>query len=285
MIRQRFRVVGTSGNEFVCRCPFHNDQGKPNLYINGVSGLYLCHSCGAKGSLLKKGEALPATDTRHVRERLQKMTKADEREQFKPEGWLKQFDFPHDGWKHRGLSDDIIKQFGLGYDPFRNVLTVPLRNDEGRLQGVISRRLDDQKPKYLYPKGYKTGKHLFGAWLLQDQTTVALVEGSVDAMACWDARVPALALLGSRMTPDQRKVLQKKAIRKVVIMTDNDSAGQTAVVQIKDMLDGSGIAVYVGWYRSYWHNCKDPADLKPDRRRKMFHGSLPFHRWVERLVL
>lgn len=41
-IATRFEVLGTSGDERVCRCPLHDDRGKPNLYVNATKGLYLC---------------------------------------------------------------------------------------------------------------------------------------------------------------------------------------------------------------------------------------------------
>lgn len=270
-IRAHFDVMGTAGDEFICRCRWHEDAGKPNLYINATKGCFLCHVCGHKGHL-NSLEKLPPMQTEDLRDRLKTLKTPVPRPVPKPEGWLRQFGLAHPAWQTR-LSDPIITKFQLGYDPMTDSLTIPFRDEYGVLYGVIQRRLDDQKPKYRYPRGIKIGRYLFGAWVVPpDQKKVALVEGSVDAMACWEARVPALGLLGSRLSDDQVRVLQRLGIRHVVTMTDADKAGQAAIPQIIEALSGTGIAVSIGVYRPYW-NVKDPADLTPTRRRKIYHSA------------
>jgi DNA primase len=148
------------------------------------------------------------------------------------------------------------------------------------VMGVIFRRLDNEKPKYLYPKGFAIGKALFGSWHVREGaiTKVALVEGPLDVVASWNARVPALGLLGAQLTRDQRRLLLSLGVRQVVIMTDRDRAGLKAVQQIKQRLYKSGIIVKVGEYRSYWVG-KDPGELKPIQVRKMFHSAIPYRTW------
>lgn len=281
LIRQTFEVVGVSGEEFVCMCLWHNDSGKPNLYVNGKKGLYLCHSCGAKGHMSKMGP-VPTATSDELKERMTKLRSVTNDQHQYSEAWLSRFDFPHDYWTSRGLSTSIREKFDLGYDPLKDVLTIPVRDEDGVILGTIIRRLDDQKPKYLYPAGFKIGRHLFGAWLLKEDQrhTVALVEGSIDAIACWDARVPALAMLGARLTVDQRDVLKRLGVKTVVVFTDNDNAGRNAVYQVKEQLRHTGINVKVAVYRSYW-SAKDPAELRPEQRRKAYHSALPWHRWIE----
>ncbi len=281
VIRRHFDVVGTSGSEFLCRCPWHKDGQKPNLYVNREKGVYCCHSCGQKGHLKSVTSALPPPEAADIRARIAAMAEPPPKPTYYPEGWLRQFDFPHPAWEQRGFSPEVITKFKLGYDPFADMLTIPFRNVRGRIVGVIQRRLDNEKPKYRYPKWIKIGHYLFAAWMVrQRHRRLALVEGSIDAVACWDARCPAVALLGSRMTTDQVKVLQRLGTQEVVIMTDRDTPGQEAIFQIHGSLVNSGIAVSVGWYRPYWTDVKDPADLTIQRRRKMFHSSVPYHRWL-----
>ena len=38
--------------EWIVVCPFHDDH-KPSMNINMKTGLYFCHSCGAKGDYLE----------------------------------------------------------------------------------------------------------------------------------------------------------------------------------------------------------------------------------------
>lgn len=297
VIEANFDVVSASGEEFLCRCPWHQDGSKPNLYINAVRGCYVCHSCGAKGHLAKLHD-LPPISVTDLKEKIGRLGEVPTPPVYYPEGWLKQYDFPHEYWQQRGITPGSIKRFNLGYDPFSNNLTIPLRDVHNRIMGVIQRVTDNSKPKYRYPKGFPIGRHLFAAWMVRKRhPRLAIVEGSLDAIACWDARIPAVGLLGSRLTKDQAAILGHLGTRHVVLMLDNDAAGRgwpqdapdprtgrprpaAGLWQVHDALVGSGILVSVGWYRSYWSD-KDPAALKPDRRRKMFHSALSWRQWCE----
>lgn len=283
LIRSTFDVVGTAGDEFLCKCPWHVDGIKPNLYVNGVRGVFICHSCGKKGHLKGISGKIPLPSSGDIADRLRQMRVVkDDHMTVYNERWLQQFDNDHKAWHDRQLSPDIISRFDLGYDYMKDVLTIPVRDSDGSLLGVITRRLDDQKPKYRYPRGFPIGRYLFAAWEIPSgsRQTVALVEGAIDAVACWDARVPALAMLGSRLTKDQAHVLKVLQVHTAVIFTDNDGPGRDAIRQVSEALRAVNIGVKVAQYRPYWR-VKDPADLTPQRRRKAYHSAVPWHRFVE----
>lgn len=291
-IRKTFNVVSTSGDEFLCRCPWHIDGMKPNLYANGRNGKFLCQSCGKRGHMEGITGMMPQASAQDLRDRLGALTapKAHSPRIYSEE-WLQRFQHTHPAWYDRGFSEEVMTAFNLGYDPIKDVLTIPVRNMDGDVLGVITRRLDDQKPKYMYPKGFPIGKYLFGAWKVaaSERHTVALVEGTIDCVACWDARVPAMAMMGSRLTKDQRTVMQELGVRTAVIFTDNDGPGREAIIQVQEALRGTGIAVRVAGYRPYWRvqtplgirPAKDPAELNEQRRRKAYHSAVPWHRWIE----
>lgn len=284
VIEKQFTVTSKTGTEFLCMCPWHPDTSQGHLYVNALKGLYLCMSCGAKGHLDKLGVSLPQTGTEDIRARIAAFRKPHKQTHYYPEGWLDQYDIPHPYWTEaRNLPPEVIAQFRLGFDPFSNRLTLPLRDSNGRILGTTFRRLDDGTPKYLHPKGFPIGRHLYGAWLLTDERKVALVEGQVDAIRCWASRVPALAMMGSRLTRDQVKVLQRLGVTSVVLMMDNDKAGIKGTVAVYEALRGSGIRVTSGWYRDYWFGVKDPDGLTPQRLRKMFHSSVDMAKWAYRV--
>ena len=285
-IRKNFKVSSISGTEALCMCPWHPDTSIGHLYVSMSKGVYLCMSCGAKGHLDQSGIETPLVSTNDLRERLNAMKAPKQKQKTYPESWLTQFDVPHPYWTdERGFEEADVSRFRLGYDPFSNRLTLPLRDLHGRILGVTYRRLDDGKPKYLHPKGFPTGRHLYGGWLLTDQRKVALVEGQLDAVRAWSSRIPALSMMGARLTRDQVKVLQRSGIRHVVLMLDNDSAGVQGTIGVHEALRGSGIRVSIGWYRDYWFGAKDPDGLTPQRLRKMFHSSVSILDWAERTQL
>jgi DNA primase len=292
LIRSTFQVVSQSGKEVLCVCPWHADSAQGHLYVNAINGLFLCMSCGTKGKVDKlSGIDLPRTTTADLRERLRTMTEPRRETVYYPERWLGRFDIPHPFWtEERGLPEDVVKQFRLGFDFESNRATLPLRDMFGRILGVTYRRLDGGTPKYLHPKGFPIGKHLYGAWLLKEQRTVALTEGQVDTIRNWSNRIPSVAMMGARLTADQTKVLQKMGVRKVVLMLDNDNSGRKGTIGVYDALRGSGIQVVSGWYRPYWvkqtedgmRPIKDPDELSAARARKMFHSAIPILDWVDR---
>lgn len=290
VIRTQFKVVSTSGQEFQTICVWHSDRSG-HLYINGVSGLYLCMVCGAKGSLDRLTTRPVVLGSDDVREKLSRLGKKEAPVVTYPEAWLDKFDVEHGYWtEERGLPADVVARFRLGYDPFTDRATIPLRNADGEVLGVTYRRLDGGKPKYLHPKGFPTGKYLFGAWLLTEERRVALVEGQVDAIRCWSERVPALGLMGARLTNDQRRTLQRLNIQTAVLMLDNDKAGYKGTLGVAEALEGTGIRVLVGQYRHYWFGkdgevVKDPDSLTGPRLRKQYHSAVGIHEWASTLTV
>jgi DNA primase len=288
VIRRHFTVTSVSGDEFLAMCKWHSDTSQGHLYLNGRSGMYICFSCGQKGQLDRLGMELPPVSTDVLRGKLDALRNPRPPQKFYPEGWLAQYRIPHPYWTEvRGFEDEDVERFDLGYDPFSDRCVLPLRDMHGRVLGVTYRRLDDGRPKYLHPKGFPIGRHLYGAWLLDEQKTVAVTEGQVDAVRCWSARVPAVSMMGSRLTVDQVRVLKMCDVQHVVLMLDNDSAGIGGTLQCHDALKGSGIRVSVGWYRDYWfkdgQKVKDPDSLSPQRLRKMFHGSITMVEWAAKV--
>lgn len=285
-ITTRFNVQGTSGREFQCVCPWHDDKGRGNLYVNGESGLYNCFSCGAKGTLatlLDDGELLPTPGLDDLRSKLYR-AQASRKPALrpKPESTLNRYEpgTMHRYWtKTRGFSHKTIDAFGLKYDTLTDCAIIPIRDPEGRLLGVIERRLDGSKPKYNHPSGFKAGGHLFAADKARRHRRVALCEGPLDAVACWDAHVPAVAMHGARLAEDQARVLKQIGVYNVVVMTDNDDAGRQAVPQIHEALKGTGIQVEVAWYRPDWR-AKDPGELDRRQRHQMFKTAMNWRQYT-----
>jgi DNA primase len=272
LIAAHFQVIQISGDERIARCKWHDDTGTPNLSINAESGLYHCWVCGAKGSLRRQGNT-PAANLVGLRNRLHQAPV--EATMVYSESWLNQFDNECDYWHGRGFSDKTINLFRLGYDPVTDCPTIPIRSSRGQVLGVVRRQMPPIRPKYLNPKGFKRGRDLFGSWLVRQRhyRRIAIVEGPADAIACWDAGVPAVAMHGCHLTDDQAKLLRGLGASTVVAMTDNDKAGDEAIKQIKEAVPGMNLVV--GYYRPHWRE-KDPGELNPLRRRQMFLDTIPF---------
>lgn len=287
--RTHLDIVGTSGDEVIARCPFHDDN-KPSFYFNVKRGLYMCHACHVTGNAKKLAEALNARLTTDVNadalvNTFQSLRESREGVTLRRyhESWLTRFDIePTDYWTdERGLSEAIVRKFRLGYDPDRHAVTIPIRDVNGHLLGVIHRLLSKRtRFRYVYPKDFKITQHLFAAHLIKKiNQPLAIVEGSIDCIAMWDAGIPAVALLSSHISGKQVKILREANVKRVVLMLDNDTAGWDAREHVHEAL--TGIQVHDGFYRSEWSG-NDPASLTVKQRRTMYNEgkrSNPHDRW------
>ena len=151
------------------------------------------------------------------------------------ESSLSAFAIPNQYWQERGLTQETIALFGLGYDVMNDAVTIPIRDQYGQLLGVIRRYLEDDAPlRYKYPRGFKRSCNLFASWLLDTDpgSTVVVCEGSIDAMKVRQAGFPGVAQYGSSMAPQQVELLQRSGITTVILFYDNDKAGKKATLDV-----------------------------------------------------
>ncbi len=162
--------------------------------------------------------------------------------------------------RRQGYSPQEIDQAGLSSsrppagaaDRFRGRLMFPIKDSRGRVIGFGGRILGEGQPKYLNSPEttlFHKGRHLYGLHLalpgIRRQKQAILVEGYMDMIAAWQHGIDnAVASLGTALTPEQARELQKHA-REVVIAYDADTAGQAATLRGLDILGGAGLQVRV----------------------------------------
>lgn len=197
-----------SGRNYFGLCPFHNDKS-PSLSVSQDKQIYKCFSCGEAGNVItfvmkykkltfyeaskyladKAGISLDLGDSEESqitkkRNLLYKVNTEAARYYFYN---LQRISFAKEYFLKRGIQEDIIKRFGLGYaqdkwhdlimhlknkgfnegilleaglilksekkgntyDRFRNRVMFPVFDVRGKVIGFGGRVLDDSKPKYL----------------------------------------------------------------------------------------------------------------------------------------
>ncbi|MDE0411090.1 MAG: DNA primase [Gammaproteobacteria bacterium] len=207
------------GKEFMACCPFHNEK-TPSFTVSQDKQFYYCFGCEAHGTALgflmeyERLDFLEAVETLAQRAGLEiprDRTTPEQQAYRELFGLLEQahahfMDMlsrnPAAGGylKKRGLSDEIITRFGLGYaqdrfdgllnrlrqaapegllmksglfkrnergmyDLFRNRVMFPIRDRRGRVIGFGGRVLDDAVPKYLNSPEtpvFRKGEVLYG---------------------------------------------------------------------------------------------------------------------------
>jgi len=259
--------VTISGDEATSLCPYHSDTS-PSFRFNMRKGLFYCHSCGASGNAddLLQGQRAMSADLQSNLALLDTQiaglrTPTNEEislDRYLPETSLLRYRFPHPYWKSRGFDEDTVDWWDLGYDPISSRLTIPIRNEAGQLLGVIFRRLDDGRPKYLYPRGFSRSRNLFGSWKISGHRTACLVEGSLDAIRVFQAGFPALAVYGSSVSEHQVRLLHRLGITKAICFFDSDNAGRKAEGDARNRIRRIELEV-VQWPRK-WEG-RDPGGL------------------------
>ena len=154
----------------------------------------------------------------------------------------------------RGIDDRVARDWQLGAVNGR--LVIPCNDENGQLQGVAERALQDQTPKYKFPVGMRKSELLFGLDRVRDDDRLVICEGFFDCIALNEAGTPAVALGGTDLSDAQADLLKG---REVIVAMDGDEPGRQASARIVDQLHAAGIgAVNV-----------DPGDnLDPDDRTR-----------------
>lgn len=198
-----------TGKNYLGRCPFHNEK-TPSFTVSSEKQIYKCFGCGEAGNVIsfvmktrnmafpeavkllgeKVGIVVDDADSpgksSAANEKFKRMYDINIQAARYFYTNLKRFKAPYEYLKGRGITDETIKKFGIGfsldnwqgirsylkqrgfseeeilelglttknekgniYDRFRNRIIFPVFNVSGRVIGFGGRVLDDSKPKYL----------------------------------------------------------------------------------------------------------------------------------------
>lgn len=257
------KPVLRSDPEWMCPCPWcENDN---SLQFSIEKGVWICFRCDERGRAERIVKKLggsyqnPAMDLDELDASLMSLDMPEfSSARILPESTLGRYKGPpHEYWTlTRKYSSATIERFQLGYDPLTDRLTIPYRNPDGGLLGVIQRRLDNEFPRYLYPRGFDRKGSLFGSWDRSDGIgdSAVLVEGSTDAVWVCAAGSRSLAQYGSSLHPRQVRLLHRLGVKEVTLFYDFDPAGIKAFKQAPEVLEGFLVRrVFYDSDRYCWH--------------------------------
>jgi len=290
--------TGETESEIYFYCPFHNNTHSPSCSINKESGAWLCFNpaCGESGTIIdiiKK--ILEKNDFEAIRFIASKKTEADdnfmdtltEMLQDKPDfiefskDTLDQLnaerkDSPEaqQYFISRGINNESMEFFQLGYSKKQNMVTVTVHSPDGIPVGLVGRSISDKRFKNStnLPRS-KTMFNIHRAKRIGDH--VIIVESSFDAIRVHQAGFPnVVATLGGHISNDNISLLNKY-FNKITIMTDADQAGRELGLDISRRLRMKNIlwASY-SYGKIYPHEAKDAGDMTEDEIKQCIKNAV-----------
>ena len=309
-----------NGHRYVGLCPFHNEK-TPSFNVDGQKQVYYCFGCKAGGSVIQFvmdiehmefSEAvahlaeqmhmpLPELQNdpeyerrRSLKERIflanQAAAKLYHQTLWEPQGAA-----ILDYVQKRGLSDAVIRRFGIGAatggsiapallkqgftqdeliaagllyqrenrtgDMFRNRAIFPIIDAYGNVLGFGGRAMGDAQPKYLNTSdtpAFNKRYNVFAANLLRKAkglTRVILVEGYMDVVALAQFGIEGVAATLGTALTPEQARLLTRFAPEVWLAYDGDSAGQKAILRGLEVLETEHVPVRVLYF---------PGGLDPD---------------------
>lgn len=251
------------------KCPIHHGDN-PTSFAVYPDGTYYCFACHSFGNAIQFYSEVTGYPFYQAVEKLCEEYEvstddATYQSQKKIVGhnthiaarMARQVDRIHDYLtKSRGLTDETIKEFKLGYDyggfigPYAG-LVIPLQDVYGRIVGFTKRRLDEGKPKYRNTSdndAFKKGSILYNYHRaikrIKEKNTLHVVEGNMDVISAHQQGLACVGYMSSK--PTQKQLLMLSELQKrfpdmtVVLSVDNpeiDAAGKKMLPRIyKDIL-------------------------------------------------
>jgi len=265
-----------SGENVMVCCPYHNER-RPSAGIRKSDGIFHCFACqevhtlpevishifnaddiGVYGWqwLLKNFLTVSVEERKDIPLDLDRKALYNVTTSYISEEELNNYRYTHPYMYQRGLTDEVIELFDIGYDSSDSCITFPIRDVTGNTLFVAKR---STKTKYFhYPKDVE--KPLYGlyelyhlseidyddfvAWENVFPKEVIVTESMLDALSFWVVGKYAVALngLGNEL---QFKQLRNLPCRELILCTDMDEAGMKARERIRKKVTNKLITEYI----------------------------------------
>jgi len=157
----------------------------------------------------------------------------------------------------KGYDEKLIIMLGLAnkteelYDVFRNRITFPINNEKGEVVAFSARIYNNEEAnKYINSKEsliFKKSNILFNydkARLEAGKNkSIILVEGQMDAIRLYASGIKnVVATMGTALTKEHVSLLKKLNVR-VLLLFDNDEAGEKSTIIAGNMLETAKVPV------------------------------------------
>lgn len=271
----RFHIFRNNGENIQTNCPFHKggQERKPSFGINGEKDKCHCFSCGWAGTieemiselygyqdegkfgkrwLIKrfntveietrpnimegfhgrniKNDILGGRCSSNIPDKI-----SDNQDTFISDEELDKYRYIHPYMYERGLTDEIIERFDIGYDRERKEITFPVRDIEGRCVFIAGR--STERKFFRLPKGMDKPIYCSHLFRYGTYTRAYITESFLNCLTCWKYNKPAMAMIGTG-NKKQYEILNKLPVREYILVFDPDEAGRKATERFRKNVHG-----------------------------------------------
>jgi len=291
-------VVGETSNDFLCFCPFHSNRHTSSFSVSREKGAYICFNpaCGEAGTLVELiKKILNKNDFEALRYIASKESEAVEnfdevlKDMFEDKPDFEEFSqetldqlynnlgankHAQEYFEHRGINQDSMHHFKLGYSSNMGMVIVPVHSPDGIPVGLVGRSISEKKFKNStnLPRS-KTMFNIHRAKKIGSQ--VIVVESTFDAIRIHQAGFPnVVATLGGHISHDNINLLNRY-FNRIVIMTDSDPAGRELGMNIANKLRNKDILWASHSYgKIYPNNAKDAGDMSDEEIKTCINNAV-----------
>jgi len=318
-IASNYTKLMRRGRGYVGLCPFHSEK-TPSFYVSPDKNLFYCFGCQRGGDVFKFLEYAEGMSFKEALYKLAKLSGIDlegfsenkgdnegnkrgvilrilkkAEEYYYISLWNNEEAISY--LRNRGLSDETIKYFRLGYAPneedfivsrliknyslediysaglivapkntdkFVNRIIFPIRNIYGEVIGFGGRSLDGREPKYLNSPDtvvFKKGRVLYGIYenreYMKQLKEAYLVEGYFDLLVMYDNGIRNVVATMGTALSESKLRNLQKYVDKVTFLFDGDEAGRKASLKAYESIRNLSLEANVVFLKKGY----DPADF------------------------
>lgn len=177
--------------------------------------------------------------------------------------------------KSSGIEEDTLVRSGIFYDDgncrYINRITIPIRNEYGQIISFTGRDVTNTaKSKYMHGTTSSIFKKSNVVWnlsnvrkMVSEQDRVVVCEGQMDAIAVSETGIPAVSIMGSKISEVQLRAISK-ITNNIYMLFDSDKAGADGLLQAFKMISDMEL-------ESVFYSIVLPGEKDPDEYIKV-HG-------------
>lgn len=257
--------------EITGKCPVHirtvgREDRSPSWSINANTGLWICFSCGARGTLSSLlAELMGTVDSISIQKflintRFDNLKTSDEEtsvaQHLNPEKFFTFQRVSRLKCEYKNLDPDLVFTHGVRWNTENRSWCIPIISPMGQLMGWQEKKSDWVRN---YPVGIKKADTLFGIERFKSRSAI-LVESPLDVvrLSAVFSRPQGLATFGAHVSKKQMSILVHVA-NSIVIAMDNDEAGIESSKKLYNLLPrprGS-----LKWWNYKGTTAKDIGDM------------------------